>query len=116
MKRLLAFTALAEAATGVTLLVAPALVGHLLLGAELTGVSIVLARLAGIALIGLGIGCWPGPAVFGLFAYNALGTAYLAHLALAGVWAGPLLWPAVGIHALVAITIGRALIAKKTKP
>ena len=62
MKKLLIFTGVAEAATGVALMVAPALVGRLLLGAELAGVSVVVARVAGIALLALGVGCWPGPA------------------------------------------------------
>jgi len=60
MKKLLIFTGVAEAATGAALLVAPALVGHLLLGAELAGVSVVVARVAGIALLALGVGCCPG--------------------------------------------------------
>ena len=102
MKKLLLFTGVAEAATGVALLVAPVLVGHLLLGAELAGVSIVVARVAGIALLALGVGCWPGPALVGMLASNALGTAYFAWLAIGGKWAGPLLWPAVVLHAVLA--------------
>ena len=60
MKRLLTLAAVAEATTGLALLVVPALVGRLLLGAELTGVSIPVARVAGIALIALGVACLPG--------------------------------------------------------
>lgn len=41
----------AEAATGLTSLVLPFLVGRLLLGEELTGVAHPIARLPGIALI-----------------------------------------------------------------
>jgi hypothetical protein len=40
MKRVLVFAALAEGATGLTLLIFPSLVGQLLLGAELAGVAI----------------------------------------------------------------------------
>ena len=61
MKKLLPLAAVVEVATGVALLVVPLLVGRLLLGAELAGVSIPVARVAGIALIALGVGCWPGP-------------------------------------------------------
>jgi len=57
MKKLLTLAAVAEAITGLALLVVPALVGQVLLGAELTGVSIPVARVTGIALIGLGIAC-----------------------------------------------------------
>jgi hypothetical protein len=106
MKKLLILTGVAEAATGVVLMVAPALVGHLLLGTELAGVSVVVARVAGIALLALGVGCWPGPASLGMLTYNALGTVYFASLAFDGKWAGPLLWPAVGLHAFLAILLG----------
>ena len=41
--KLLAIAAVAEAATGLALLLAPSLVGQLLLGAELTGVAIPVA-------------------------------------------------------------------------
>jgi hypothetical protein len=113
MKHLLALTALIETATGGALMVAPVLVGRLLLGAELAGVSVVVARVAGIALFALGVGCWPGPASLGMLTYNALGTMYFAWLALGGKWAGPLLWPAVGLHAVLAILLGRAWLKKQ---
>jgi len=47
MKGFLALAAAAEAATGVALIVAPLLVVRLLFGAELTGVAIPVARVAG---------------------------------------------------------------------
>jgi len=108
MKKLLILTGVAEAATGLALMVAPGLVGRLLLGADLAGVSVVVARVAGIALLALGVGCWPGPAALGMLTYNAVGTGYFAQLALGGEWAGPLLWPVVGLHALITILLGRA--------
>ena len=105
MKKLLIFTGVAEAATGVALLLVPALVGRLLLGVELAGVSVVVARVAGIALLALGVGCWPGTPLCGMLTYNAIGTVYFACLALGGLWAGPLLWPAVGLHALLTVLL-----------
>ena len=113
MKKLLVLTGAAEAATGLALMVAPSLVGRLLLGAELAGVSAVVARVAGIALLALGVGCWPGPALLGMLAYNALGTVYFAYLALGGEWAGPLLWPVVGLHAVLAILLGRVWLTSR---
>ncbi len=108
MKKLLIITGGAEAATGLALMVAPVLVGRLLLGTELAGVSIVVARVAGMALLALGVACWPGPAALGMLTYSTLATIYLAHLAIGGEWAGPLLWPVVGLHALLTILLGRA--------
>ena len=49
MKSALAFAAAGEAATGVALLLAPSLVGRLLLGGQLTGIAVPVARVAGIA-------------------------------------------------------------------
>jgi len=115
LKKLLILTGVTEAATGVALMAAPALVGRLLLGADLVGVSVVVARVAGIALLALGVGCWPGPAFLGMLTYNALVTVYFTHLAIGGEWAGPLLWPVVGLHATLTIFLGRAwLISRKT--
>jgi hypothetical protein len=62
MNKPLAFAALAEAATGVALIVVPALVARLLLGAELSGVAVVVGRVAGISLLSLGLACWQGHA------------------------------------------------------
>ena len=109
MKMVLLLAAVCEAATGLALVIVPSLVGQLLLGAELTGVSIPVARVTGIALIALGVACWPGrTALCGMLTYNALGTVYFAWLAIGGEWAGPLLWPAVGLHAVLTILLGRA--------
>ena len=75
--------AVAEAVTGLALLIIPSLVGQLLLGEELTGVAIPVARVAGIALIALGIACWPGPPLVGMLTYNTIVTLYLAYLGFA---------------------------------
>jgi hypothetical protein len=98
MKRVLIFAAVAEATTGVALLIAPSLVGQLLLGEHLTGVAIPVARVAGIALIGLGIACWPGPPLVGMLTYNAAVTVYFANLGFAGGLTGILLWPVIALH------------------
>ena len=107
MKNLLTAVAVAETATGVALLVVPSVVVSLLLGAEPTGVSIPVARWTGIALLALGVGCWPGPAGFGMLTYDTLVTAYLLYLGVRGEWVGPLLWPAVAIHALLTLLLAR---------
>ena len=71
MKKVLIFAAVAEAATGLALLIVPSLVGQLLLGEELTGIAIPVGRVAGIALIALGIACWSGRQLMGMLAYIA---------------------------------------------
>jgi drug/metabolite transporter (DMT)-like permease len=109
MKKILRLAAVAEAATGVALIVVPSLVGRLLLGAELTGVSIPVARVTGIALIALGVACWPAStALIGMLTYSAAVTLYLSYLGIRGGWVGPLLWPAVLLHAVLTLLLARA--------
>jgi hypothetical protein len=105
VKRALVLAAVGEAATGLALLVVPSIVGKLLLGEELTGVAVPVARVAGIALIGLGVACWPGPPVLGMLTYGAAVAVYLAYLGLAGGLGGILLWPAVALHAVLSILL-----------
>ena len=115
MKKVLLLAAVSEAATGVALLMVPSLVGRLLLGQELAGVAIPVARVLGIALIALGVACWPGrTALGGMLTYGVLAALYLAYLGLEGQWIGKLLWPAVAGHALLASLLGAAWRAART--
>jgi hypothetical protein len=109
MNKLLSLSAIIEAATGLALIVLPSLVGRLLLGAELTGVSISITRVLGIALVALGVACWPGrTALCGMLTYSILATLYLAYLGVIGRWVGPLLWPVVALHGILTVLLARA--------
>jgi hypothetical protein len=103
MKNVLVFAAVGEAATGLALLVVPSIVGRLLLGEELAGIAISVARVAGIALVALGIACWPGPPRVGMLIYSAAVTLFLAYLGLVSDVGGILLWPAVILHAILTV-------------
>lgn len=105
MNNALRFAAVAEAATGLALLVVPSLVGRLLFGEELAGVAIPVARVLGIALVALGVACWPGTSRLGMLTYGAGVTLYLAWLGFAGGFSGPLLWPAVVVHAILTVVL-----------
>jgi len=106
MKRLLALTAIIEAATGLALIIAPSLVGWLLFGAEFAGVAKPAARVTGIALLALGVACSPGSTAFcGMLTYSALVTLYLLYLAIRGAWIGPLLWPVVVLHGILTVLL-----------
>ena len=115
MKKVLIFAAVAEAATGLGLLIEPALVGQLLLGEELTGIAVPVARVAGVALVGLGIACWPGPPLVGMLIYSAAVTLYLAYLGFGAGLTGVFLWPAVAVHAVLSILLGRECLAAEAK-
>jgi hypothetical protein len=113
MSRLLKLTALIEAATGLGLIAVPSIVVRLLLGSPLgASAAVMLARVAGAALLSLGVACWLArgdtqsrPArglVAAMLLYNI---ATVAVLAFAGVdlgLHGMLLWPAVVLHAVMA--------------
>jgi hypothetical protein len=110
VRKILAFTVIVEIATGLALLLIPALVGALLVGGDLAGAGVVVARCLGIVLIALGLACWRGrqstgnvaEAVRGMLLYNAAVALYLAYVGTVGHLGGPLLWPAILIHAVVA--------------
>ncbi len=109
MKKVLTVAAVAEAATGAVLIVIPSLAGRLLLGAELTGGSVPVARVLGIALIALGVACLPGStALCGMLTYSILATLYLLYLGIRGEWVGPLLWPAIILHVILTAVLARA--------
>jgi hypothetical protein len=115
MKKVLIFAAVAEAATGLALLIVPSLVGRLLLGEELTGVAIPVARVAGMGLVGLGIACWPGTPLVGMLIYSTAITLYLAYLGFAGGLVGVFLWPALALHVVLSILLGRAWLATEAR-
>ncbi len=113
MHPLLRLAAIIEAATGLALMAVPSIVVRLLLGGEVSGAGIPLGRVAGVGLLSLAMACWPGrdavgnsaPAIRAMLTYNSLVTLYLLCLGLAGQWVGPLLWPAVALHAVVALLL-----------
>ena len=107
MSKALIFAAIGEAITGLALLIAPQLVGRLLFDQDLAGVALPIARIAGIALIGLGVACWPGPAVGGMLFYSIAVALYLSYLGLFDGLTGVLLWPAIALHAFLAALLGR---------
>jgi hypothetical protein len=110
MKMLLIVTAVLEAATGIALAASPALPVSLLIGSPLdTLAGLVIGRLAGAALLTLGLGCWlarndqASRAARGLVAamlfYNIAAITLLVYARLALELSGILFWPAIVLHA-----------------
>jgi len=113
-KLFLSVTAFAEAATGLCLLILPAVLFAVLLGLDHATVDVIfIGRLAGAALLAIGIASWVArtdtrtPAQIGLLAgilsYNAAATLLLAYAGAVLKMMGVLLWPAVAIHAILAV-------------
>ena len=113
MKKALGAAALGAAATGLALVAAPSLVGQLLLGEHLSGVAVPVGRVAGIALVALGVACWPGPPLLGMLTYSAAVALYLAWLGVAGGFTGVLMWPGVALHAVLSFLLVRAWLADR---
>jgi len=114
MKPLLKLTGIIETATGLGLMAVPSVVVRLLLGSPLdTSATVALGRVAGAALLALGVACWlarddtQSRAARGLVSamvlYN-LGAVVI--LGAAGIGSQPVgiaLWPAVVLHAAMAV-------------
>ena len=113
MKNALTFAAVAEAATGLALLIAPSLVVQILLGEQPTAIPV--ARVAGIAIVALALGCWPGSPLLGMLVYSGLITLYFAYLGLAGGSIGIFLWPAAALHLVLTILLGRTWLAAERR-
>lgn len=113
LRNVLLFAAAVEAGTGLALMVNPALVVRLLLGADLGGPGVPLARCFGIAIFALAVACWPStarvdagsPSVRAMLIYNGLVAAYLAYLGTVGPFNGTLLWVGVALHTVVALLL-----------
>ncbi len=108
--KVLAFASVVEIATGLALLIDPRLVVTLLVGSATPVEEIPMGRLPGIAILALGLACWPNgqaahsgsPAFRGMLVYNVLIAAFLVYLFAIGHLGGVLLWPGVVLHAVVA--------------
>ena len=114
MSRLLKLTAIIEAATGLALIAVPSVVVRLLLGSPLdTSAAVMLGRVAGAALLALGVACWLARddtqsratrgLVVAMLMYNLIATAVLAFAGIGLGLHGVALWPAVVLHAVMAI-------------
>jgi len=114
MKTLLIVTAVLELGAGLALLCCPAATAVLLLGSSLdTPVALTVARVAGAALLALGVACWLARGDGRSRAARGLGAAMLLYkldavtiLASGGIGSGLIgvgLWPGVVLHAAMAV-------------
>ena len=121
MKNLLTLTAVIEAGTGLVLVAFPSQLATLLLGSSLDApVALTVARVAGVALLALGVACWlarhdgQSRAAKGLVGAMVLHNAAIAALLVyAGIGLGLSsigLWPAVLLHAVMTVWCVRCLL------
>jgi hypothetical protein len=117
--KLLIATAIIEIGVGIPLLVTPSLVAQLLLGTPLSSpAALLVARIAGAALLAIGVSCWlerRAPIVpvtglvSGLLVYNAAVFALLLYATLADGLSGMGIWPACALHAAMAVWCVRVI-------
>ncbi len=114
-RKILAVAAVVEIGTGIVLMLDPAIVLALLLGADGSGEERSLGRFLGIALLALGLSCWPSrqraesgsPAFRAMLIYKLLIASYLAYLGTLGHQGGLLLLHAVMVLLLVRMALPR---------
>lgn len=108
-KSLLVVTAIAELGAGLMLLIAPSQVVRFLLGAGLESPeTVLLGKIAGSALLAIGLSCWlsrnePSGLVAGLLLYNAALVVLFLDAGVIDKMQGLGIWPAVAVHAALAI-------------
>jgi hypothetical protein len=107
-------TALGEGGTGLLLVVWPSVPLALLLGVEQSSPeALVSARVAGAALLAIGVACWLArgdhdrPAqqglLLGVLLYDLAATVILAYTGWFSSLAGIALWPAAVLHGALAV-------------
>ena len=118
-RNLLRLTAVLEGVTGLALITDPSLVARLLLGDDVAGAGIALGRVAGFGLVSLACACWPaseqaevGPSRRAMRTYNALIAVFLLYLGIRSERSGGLLWPAVVIHGVLTLLLGREALSQ----
>jgi len=119
-KLFLATTAFVEAATGLCLLILPVVPFAILLGLEHASTeAIFIGRIAGAALLAIGIASWMARTdtltraqlglLTGILVYDMAASILLVFAATVLKLIGILLWPAVALHAVLAIWCFRCL-------
>lgn len=107
-------TAISEGLTGLALLIVPSLVFQILLGVEsVSAEGLVVGRIAGAALVAIGVVCWfaqnelAGRAqmgvLTGVLVYDVSAAGLLGYAALSVGLQGIALWPAVALHLALGI-------------
>jgi hypothetical protein len=111
LKSLLTITAIIEVATGLALVMAPSLVASSLLGTTLLDpTASIIAKLAGVALLTIGLACWLSRKeaqstimAKTMLGYNFFAISLLVYSALVEQVSGQGLWPAVLLHVILLV-------------
>jgi hypothetical protein len=109
LQSLLIITAVFEALTGIALLASPSRAGWSLTRTAIdSAAGVIITRVAGAALLAIGVACWlardhggsaGGQAlIWGLLTYNVAAAAVLGLAGITSAANGPAIWPATAAH------------------
>jgi hypothetical protein len=126
MKRLLIVTAVIEVGAGLAFLSCPSAAAVLLLGSSLdTTAGLTVGRVAGAALLALGVACWLAQydaqscaargSVSAMVLYNLGAVVILGTAGVRAQPAGVALWPAVVLHVVIAVWCITSLLKKEDR-
>jgi hypothetical protein len=126
MKTVLTITAILESGTGLVLIAVPSLLTQILFDVILeTPAALAVVRIAGAALVSLGLACWLARnqiqsiaakgLVIAMFLYNTVIAFVLAYSAISSGLSGFGLWPAVLIHLSFGIWCVMSLLNKSVQ-
>jgi hypothetical protein len=126
MKTVLTITAILESGTGLVLIAVPSLLTQILFDVILeTPAALAVVRIAGAALVSLGLACWLARnqiqsiaakgLVIAMFLYNTVIALVLAYSAISLGLSGFGLWPAVLIHLSFGIWCVMSLLNKSVQ-
>ena len=103
-----------EVVTGAGLVLAPSLLAGLLFGSEMNAAGDLVARISGLVMLFLALGCWPRTfkgedrqTLTPLLALSLLAAVFLIYVGIRRVNVGQLLWPAAAAHLIIAILLAR---------
>ena len=113
LRQILVFSAAAEAGTGIAPMIAPSVVIPLLIRENTTDLAIWLGRFVGIALLSLGMACWPerhrldvyARRIPRMLAYNTLVALLFAYYRCGRARGRPVVWPAAVLHVVIALLL-----------
>ena len=110
-----------EIVVGAIFIAVPNIPCALLFGANVDNIGTALARWVGVSLLALGIACLPSKAgeshrnaVLGLLVFNAGVTVLFVWVGVVAKVHGVLLWPAVILHAVIALALLRHLMTTRS--
>jgi hypothetical protein len=124
-RSLLMIAAVVETLTGLAFLISPSAASAFLFGSDPNDIGQMIGRVAGVALLALGISCWgasrdPGgraraTMVGAITLYNAGGGVLIALFAATGHASSPVAWVVAALHLALAAGFVAAALAAGTR-